>query len=59
MTETNIRMEKKLEETDTRRSHDAETLELLQKTEEYRGFQNYRSLYISSKKIYLAFLKHI
>ena len=32
MTETNIRMEKKLEEIDIRRTHDAEALELLQKT---------------------------
>ena len=32
MTETNIRMEKKLEEIDIRRTHDAGVLELLQKT---------------------------
>ena len=32
MTETNLRMENKLEEMDIHRTHDVETLELLQKT---------------------------
>ena len=32
MTETNVRMENKLEEIDIRRTHDAEALELLKKT---------------------------
>ena len=39
MTETNIRMENKLEEINIRRTHDAEALELLQKTMKMHYFQ--------------------